>query len=213
MKTNNFIEDLKLSLKNLPGTDVQWFMASSDRLMKDFPLNPGPDARSAGVLILLYPSGKAVRTVFIQRPEYPGIHGGQISFPGGKKELHDKTIIDTALRESKEETGINPVEIQIIGSLTPLFIPVSNTVVTAVTGWTDQRPEFIPDNREVDFLIEADLASFLDTSMIRSKSMLLNGQTVTIRYFDYNGFVIWGATAMILNELLEIIRRDNISIP
>jgi 8-oxo-dGTP pyrophosphatase MutT (NUDIX family) len=213
LKTKYFIEKLKGSLKNLPGTDVQWIMASSDRLMKDFPLNPGPDAREAGVLILLYPSGKAVRTVFIQRPEYPGIHGGQISFPGGKKEHHDKTIIDTALRESQEEAGIIPVEIQIIGTLTPLFIPVSNTIVTGVAGWTDQRPEFIPDSREVDFLIEADLAPFLDTSMIRSKSMLLNGQTVTIRYFDYNGFVIWGATAMILNELLEIIKRDNISIP
>lgn len=206
-----FAEKLKSEIqKSLPGTDVQWQMASSDRMVKDFPRTPGSDAREAGVLILLYPHNGSVFTVFIQRPDYIGVHGGQISFPGGKKELADLSIIETALRESKEEVGVDPSEIRVIGTLTPLFIPVSNTLVTPVAGWIDNRPDFNHQAEEVVFLIEGEIKRFLEPSIVKTKPFEIKGEMIDIKYFDYNGHVIWGATAMILNELLMIISRVNV---
>jgi 8-oxo-dGTP pyrophosphatase MutT (NUDIX family) len=208
-----FAEKLKSEIKkSLPGTDVQWVMASSDRMIKGFPRNPGPDAREAGVLILLYPYNGSVHTVFIQRPDYVGVHGGQISFPGGKREPVDSDIIETAIREAVEEVGIRTSEISVIGTLTPLFIPVSNTNVTPVSGWMDSRPEFKPKNDEVVFLIEGEIKRFLEPSIVRIKPFEIRGEMIDIKYFDYDGYVIWGATAMILNELLVIISRADIAL-
>jgi 8-oxo-dGTP pyrophosphatase MutT (NUDIX family) len=196
----------KTILEGLPGSEVQWQMASSDRMIRNFPRSPGKDARSAAVLILLYPEKGSIYTVLMQRPNYDGVHGGQISFPGGKHEPQDADIIHTAIREANEETGIDPQEISVIGTLTPLFIPVSNMSVTPVVGWTIKRPIFDHQAREVVFLIHADLKKLLDPSSVRIKPFEINGEMIEIKYFDYNGYVIWGATAMILNELLTIIR-------
>ena len=208
-----FVKNLKEALKKgLPGTQVQWMMATSDRLLKDFPKVPGPDAREAAVLILLWPENGSVHTVFMQRPDYVGFHGGQISFPGGKKEQDDENLIRTAIRETLEETGLSTDSIEIAGMLTPLFIPVSNMIVTAVIGCMKELPSFNPDTQEVDHLIIADLNRFLEQGIIKTKPMELMGESYNIRYFDYEGYVIWGATAMMLNELLEIIRREQFSL-
>lgn len=196
--------------EGLPGTAVQWVMASSDRLVKDFPRIPRKDSSDAAVLILLYPVHGQVHSVFIQRPEYKGVHGGQISFPGGKKEPGDHDLLQTAIREAAEETGINPGDLNILGTLTPLYIPVSNIVVTPFVGWSENRPEFIPQADEVVFLIEAELSAFLDNSIVKTKPFEIRGEMIDIRYFDYKGNVIWGATAMIFHELLTLIKRGNI---
>lgn len=204
----NFPEKLKAAIKQgLPGSQVQWMMASSNRMLEDFPLTPGPDARVAAVLILLWPEKDSVHTVFMKRPDYTGFHGGQISFPGGKQEPSDENIIRTAFREAEEETGINSSGIENLGLLTPLFIPVSKMLVTAVTAWIPAKPVFRPDPAEVDFLIEADINEFMTPSAIKTKPMEIRGGVYEIRYFDYKGHVIWGATSMMLNELLEILRR------
>ncbi len=203
-----FIQFLKTEIqKGLPGTDVQWQMASSDRMMKNFPKIPREDSREAAILILLYPHEESIFTVFTQRHNYDGVHGGQISFPGGKKEERDKNIIDTALRETHEETGLNPEAISVINTLTPLFIPVSNIIVTPVVGWLRNRPHFKHDPEEVVFLIEADISKFFNPSIIKIRPFEIRGEMVDIRYFDYDGNVIWGATAMMLHELLYIINR------
>ncbi|HLN56041.1 MAG TPA: CoA pyrophosphatase [Bacteroidales bacterium] len=207
-----FADNLKEAIrKGLPGTSVQWMMASSDRMLKDFPMVPGPDARVAAVLILLWPENGRIHTVFMQRPDYLGFHGGQISFPGGKQEPSDENIIRTAFREAEEETGIRTDKINVAGMLTPLFIPVSNMIVTAVLGYTGERLSFRPNSQEVDHLIIADLNRFLDPAIIRTKPMELRGETYQVRYFAYDDYVIWGATAMMLNELIEIIRREKIT--
>jgi 8-oxo-dGTP pyrophosphatase MutT (NUDIX family) len=206
-----FAELLKTEIhKGLPGTAVQWEMASSDRMIKNFPKTPGKDARVAAVLILLYPYNGSIYTVFIQRPDYDGIHSGQISFPGGKKESADENIIQTAIREANEETGVDPSVISVIGTLTTLFIPVSNMLVSPVIGWTNERPEFIHEEKEVVFIFEADLKRLINTSIIRTKTMEIRGEKIEVKYLDYNGNVIWGATAMMLHELLTIIRSGNI---
>lgn len=209
---NNFAHKLREEiLKGLPGTEVQWALASSDRMIKGFPRFPKEDSKTAAVMILLYPKGDRIHTVFIQRPEYDGVHGGQISFPGGKKETSDPDLLYTAIRETSEEIGINSSEIKIISMLTPLYIPVSNIVVTPVIGWMEDQPVFTMQEDEVVFIIEADIRTLIDPSAIKTKSFEIRGDMVDIKYFDYMGNVIWGATAMILHELLTILRRGNFS--
>ena len=200
-------------LKGLPGTEVQWQMASSDRFVKNFPRLPGMDARIAAVLILLYPHDGSIHTVLMQRPEYEGVHGGQVSFPGGKKEPQDENVIQTALREAYEEIGINPAELSVVGILTPLFIPVSNMIVTPVVGWANEKPSFNHKPEEVVFLIDADIKKFLDPLIIKSKPFRIRGEMLDVKYFDYDGNTIWGATAMILHELLIIIKRGGFFLP
>ena len=197
--------------KGLPGTDVQWELASSDRMVRDFPRIPQADSAEAAVLILLYHSDGKIKTVFIQRPRYDGVHGGQISFPGGKRERADNSLENTALREAAEETGIDPGRVRIIGSLTPLYIPVSNIIVTPYVGWHDGLPAWKPETSEVSFIIEADISPFLDYSIIRNRPFDIRGEMIDIKYFDYEGNVIWGATAMILHELLVIFKRASLS--
>lgn len=199
-------------LLGLPGTAVQWQMAPSDRTLKNFPGIPGKDSLSAAVLILLYPLEGSVHTVFIQRHNYIGVHGGQISFPGGKREPVDENITQTAIREAKEETGINPSEVSVIGTLTPLFIPVSNMIVTPVVGWMNSSPSFNFQPEEVAFLIDADLRTLMDQTIVKTRLLEIRGEMVNVKYYDYKGNVIWGATAMILRELLTIIGRGNISL-
>jgi 8-oxo-dGTP pyrophosphatase MutT (NUDIX family) len=208
---DRFPESLKNELlKGLPGTEVQWQMASSDRMVKNFPRTPSSDARAASVLILLYPYNRSYYTVFMQRPVYNGVHGGQISFPGGKQEPSDENAIQTALREANEETGVITENLDIIGTLTPLFIPVSNTLVTPVVAWIGEKPDFNHDTNEVVFLFDADIRRFYDPSIIKTKPLKIGQEIMDVRYYDYDGNVIWGATAMILHELLVILRRGGL---
>jgi 8-oxo-dGTP pyrophosphatase MutT (NUDIX family) len=205
-----FTSRLKAEIqKGLPGTGIQWQMASSDRMVMNFPRVPGKDARIAAVLILLYPDNGSIFTVFMQRHDYKGVHGGQISFPGGKKEQSDKNVIQTAIREANEETGVDPLKISVIDTLTPLFIPVSNMIVTPVVGWTKEKPVFYHQAEEVVFLIHADLKTLLDQSIVKTKPFEIRGEMIDVKYFDYEGNMIWGATAMILHEFLTIIRRGS----
>jgi len=207
----NFAEILNSEiLKGLPGTEVQWQMASSDRMPKDFPRTPGKDAMEAAVLVLLYQFKESIHTVLMQRPDYKGVHGGQISFPGGKKESNDKDIIHTALREAEEETGADLCRISVISTLTPLFIPVSNIIVTPVVGWLEEKPYFNHKPEEVVFLFDGDIRRLLDPSIVKVKPFEIRGEMIDVKYFDYEGNVIWGATAMIIHELLTIIRNSEL---
>lgn len=211
---DNFAARLKYEIrKGLPGTEIQWQMASSDRMLKNFPRVPGKNARIAAVLILLYPDKGSIHTVLIQRPDYDGVHGGQVSFPGGKNEPEDDSVIMTALREAHEEIGVDPSKVNIIETLTPLFIPVSNMIVTPVIGWIKEKPVFIHQPEEVVFLIDADLKKLLDPGIVKVKPFEIRGEMIEVKYFDYEGNTIWGATAMILHELLIILRRGCFFLP
>jgi 8-oxo-dGTP pyrophosphatase MutT (NUDIX family) len=203
-----FAEKLKREIsRGLPGTEVQWALASSDRMIKGFPRFPREDSKAAAVMILLYPKDDIIHTAFIQRPTYEGVHGGQISFPGGKKEDSDPDLIHTAIREASEEIGVNSSEINVISTLTPLYIPVSNILVTPVVGWMEKQPVLKPQEEEVVFIIEADIRTLINPSIIKIKPFEIRGEMIDIKYFDYNDNVIWGATAMILHELFTIFRR------
>jgi 8-oxo-dGTP pyrophosphatase MutT (NUDIX family) len=207
-----FAEKLRVEIsKGLPGTEVQWALASSDRMIRGFPRTPRDDSKAAAVMILLYPKNDLLHTVFIQRPDYDGVHGGQISFPGGKKEKSDIDLIYTAKRETSEEIGVKGSEINIISNLTPLYIPVSNILVTPVVGWMEKTPLFKHQEAEVVFIIEADIKTLINPSIIKIKPFEIRGEMIDIKYYAYNDHTIWGATAMILHELFTIIRRANFS--
>jgi 8-oxo-dGTP pyrophosphatase MutT (NUDIX family) len=191
----------------LPGTAVQMEMSSIPAHLRNSVFKQGADAIDAAVLILLYPLNNTVHTVLMQRPDYDGIHGGQISFPGGKKEPSDENIIETALREAHEEAGIDRSLISVINTLTPLYIPVSRMLVTPVLAWTPEKPQFEHHPGEVEFLFDVELTRLNDNSIIKTVPMIVRGQPIDVKHYDYDGKVIWGATAMILRELLVLIER------
>jgi hypothetical protein len=121
--------------------------------------------------------------------------------------------MQTAFREAFEETGIIVTSDNFIGTLTPLYIPVSNIVVTPYIAWLNKKPDFKPDTREVVHIIEATLQKFTDCSIIKTKPFYIRGEMINIKYYEYLGNVIWGATAMMLHELMFILRRGSIILP
>ena len=202
--TENWKEQLASELnKPLPGVDAQLRMSPAVRR----PVTVEYQLKSAGVLILLYPHIGRIYTVFIKRTEYEGVHSGQVSLPGGMFEEKDGSFMNTALREANEETGIDISSVTIIGKLTPLHIPVSNVNVHAFVGVTDSRPVFIHDPSEVQYLIEESLDELMNEVNRKTRAMTLFGNEVIVPYFDIRGNHIWGATAMIISEFAEIMRK------
>jgi len=214
MDFQKIIKDIGEALKKpLPGKDIQLKMSSMRRIRELMDGYQGKNSIRSSVLILLYPDAdeKNISTVLIQRPNYEGVHGGQISLPGGRSEDSDKDLTETALREAKEEIGIQPDKIVILGNLTELYIPPSNYLVSPFIGYTVQKPQFYPDLQEVDRIIEIHLSDLLNDDNIKHKEIYVRpGLTVSGPCFEINGFTIWGATAMILNEFREILMRMRI---
>jgi len=203
-----FVQNLKASLANqLPGKNAQLLMSSSQRLLNsNLFINI---SKKSSVLLMLYPDNECVKIVFIQRPKYIGVHSGQVSLPGGKFMKSDITNKNTALRETMEETGVAQDNINIIGQLTELYIPPSNFLVYPFVGYLDSKPIFDPDKKEVSSIIEANVFDF-----IKEENMKLNGSfdgplgiKIKMPYYLINDKIIWGATAMIMSEFVEIIKR------
>lgn len=203
----DFFQLLKEEFKReLPGEMAQAKMAPKVR--QD--LKTPPKRRNAGVLILLYPKNNELYVVFIKRSEYDGVHSGQISLPGGKFEPGDRILKNTALRESNEEIGIDPEKTNILGKLTPLHIPVSNFYVIPFVGFYNSTPEFKPDPNEVEKIIEIKLSNLLDPKNCALQEFHYGDLAFTAPIYKSKELVIWGATAMILSEFLEIIKKLNI---
>ena len=168
-------------------------------------------AMHAGVLALLYLKSSQWHLVFIERSSSNenDRHKGQISFPGGKREVQDHSIIDTALRETEEEVGIDSQSIKVIGQLTDLYIPVSNFNVFPTLGYIDYEPTFSLQQSEVRSVLEIPLEQFFSSDNIKFKNIRVT-QNITLNkvpYYDVKGNVIWGATAMIMSELISIIQK------
>ncbi|HBX51451.1 MAG: hypothetical protein A2275_14390 [Bacteroidetes bacterium RIFOXYA12_FULL_35_11] len=204
------VERLRIELgKELPGAEVQQRMASSVRDADFDTIVKYPLKRNSGVLILLYPhtETKEIYTVFIQRALYSGPHSGQVGFPGGKYELADKNLIQTAIRESVEEIGINHDDIIILGTLTSLYIPISNITVLPVVGWTETQPVFKKDDNEVESIIEIPLSYLLSPQNRFIKKLQVNSIEIEAPCFMAKSHYIWGATAMITSEFLEVVEK------
>ncbi len=191
----------------LPGEAAQARMAPNPRAdgrSNEIFRTPGPDAREGGVLVLLYLYGGHVHLPLILRPTYSGVHSGQVGFPGGGREPEDLDLTATALREAWEEVGATPAEVQVLGHLSPLFVIASNYLVFPTVGWCSSRPEFRNDPYEVAQLLETPLAHLLDPGTIQREKWILRGRTADVPYFRVAGQTVWGATAMILSELLAL---------
>lgn len=192
----------------LPGWDAQRILSpfNSDRYIAKV-----DNAKQAGVMALMYPDqNENLDLIFIKRPSNNPMdkHGGQVSFPGGQAESNDKNIKQTALRETFEEVGVNPDKIKILGSLSPLFVFVLNFMVYPSIGFIEEKPEFIIQESEVDFVITESVSKLLLPETIKTTNLNVRGNILkNIPYFDLNGEILWGATAMITSELVEIIKE------
>ena len=206
----DFKEKLRAELANeLPGEMAHSMMMPilRDDNMK-MPTGQPPPMKSA-VLILFYPDEHDhIHFPLIQRPTYNGAHSAQVSFPGGKEEPTDISLIQTALREAKEEVGIIPEKVEIIGKMTDLFIWVSNYIVTPVIGFVNEEPDFQKDDQEVDAIIKVDLYDIINPEKRKEGTILARGKyKIQTPYFDIDNRIVWGATAMMLNELSMVISK------
>ncbi|MDB5255624.1 MAG: pyrophosphohydrolase [Chitinophagaceae bacterium] len=164
--------------------------------------------RQSSVLILLYEKDGQVLIPLIQRPEYEGVHSGQIALPGGKAEPEDQDVRATALRETREEIGVTAEQITVLGTLTSVYIPPSRFWVNVVLGYSESVPVFIPDQREVASVIEFPLDHLADPKHIEEREVIRAQQwKMNAPGYAYQGHFIWGATAMILTELRELLKN------
>lgn len=189
----------------LPGKSAHLTMSPTPLDRRRFEIELPGNHRKSGVLILFCPDSQGSFIPLIKRPEYVGFHSGQVAFPGGKMESVDQSIIHTALREAEEEVGVDRRDVQLLGRLSDLYIPTSNFLVSPVVGFIEKRPSFIPEAKEVSRIIEADLR-LLFKPEIKKRKILVLGPNLNLDtpYFDIDGEIVWGATAMILSELIQV---------
>jgi 8-oxo-dGTP pyrophosphatase MutT (NUDIX family) len=161
--------------------------------------------RPGGVIILLYEELGHFKFPLIKRPDYDGAHGGQVSLPGGKAEPGEDAV-QTALRECEEEIGIRPDHITVLGKLSEFFVMPSNYMVTPIVAAIGGKPVFRPDPFEVSRILEARVDHLLDENGVRETEVLAARKYRMIApHFEIEGEVVWGATAMMLNEFREVL--------
>lgn len=198
-----FTEDLRRRLQQpLPGETAHHKMAAASRYRPG--IKPNERTRRSAVLICFYPYQNAVFLPLILRPQYDGVHAGQMAFPGGRMERIDENLTRTALRETQEEVGIRVSDVTVLGLLTELFIPPSNFYVQPVVGVLPYRPDFYPDPREVEAVVEVELDTLLDETIVGDSQVDVRGTLVDAPYYQIQDYRVWGATAMMISELLMV---------
>jgi 8-oxo-dGTP pyrophosphatase MutT (NUDIX family) len=191
----------------LPGLPTQMQMAPQPRPGTIDVSELSPDCRRAGVLVLLYPCEDDVSLVLTRRTESVENHRGQISFPGGSIDLGEGAR-DAALREAWEELEVNPAGLELLGELTPLYIPPSGFCVHPVVAYAAERPDFNPSLAEVAEVIEVRLSHLLDPAARREEVWEWRDTRRLVPFYAIGEHKVWGATAMILCELLVVISNN-----
>lgn len=187
----------------LPGHDEFIEISGYNRPDTDHARAQEPPPRESAVLVLLYPIAGILHTVLMLRPTYAGVHSAQVSFPGGKHEPQDPSLESTALREFIEETGARVDRVDILGTLSPVYIPPSRMLVTPYVAFAEHIGPWVPDPVEVARLIEVPLSELVREDILKRKEQFIHtmGCHVEIPYFDLAGEVVWGATALMIAEL------------
>jgi len=189
--------------KRLPGLAAQLNMVPDPRPGNIVYTEVQDSCQKAGVLLLLYLKAASVFIVLTRRTELVDRHQAQISFPGGRQE-EGESLEQTALRETKEELGIQSSALQVLGQLTPLYIPPTNYCIYPFVGRMKEPPQFKPSPYEVAELLEIPLNYLFDPQTVRREMWTLHGKKVMVPFYFFEGHKIWGATAMVLAEFVEI---------
>ena len=188
----------------LPGPRAQVTMAPRPR---SFNPVPGAEPRQAGILLVLYPVRNLLHIVLTIRNANLHHHSGQISLPGGGWEEVDGSYLETALREAREETGVDTGRLEVLGPLTPLYIPPSNNVIHPFVAYTSRRPAFDPDPTEVAELLEVPLHVLLDPATRREEDWTWRGAGLHVPFYAVGEHKVWGATAIVLAEFLALLTQ------
>ena len=203
------LERLISRLKDpLPGFEAQQRMLGRVRAM---PQVVPENARPSAVLCLLFPADNELNVLLMKRKEDRTAHSGQVSFPGGRYELTDADMRATALREAQDEVGILSEEVDILGALTSLYIPVSNFNVYPYVGFANQRPVYNLSYQEVSYVLEVPVDKLFHSD--RKTMTEVTSPASPEMKFKVNAYkleddtIIWGATAMILSELEAILNE------
>jgi 8-oxo-dGTP pyrophosphatase MutT (NUDIX family) len=200
------IADVRKALTcSLPGLSAQLGMAPGYPTAALMDRTPPPEPKEAGVLVLFYPHDDQLYFPLTQRTDTVESHKGQVSLPGGAREGHE-SLTDTALRETCEELGACADNWTLLGQLTPLYISASGFRINPFVAYSPARPDFKPDPVEVAELIETPLSLLLDPATVRRQEWQLRGSAVEVPYYHICGHKVWGATAMVLSELVTLLR-------
>ena len=194
---------------HLGGNSSHAKMIPKERKLMDINDLETASPRMAAVLALFYPDkNNLTNFLLILRANYDGTHSSQISFPGGKYEKQDGDLKITALRETYEEVGISMNHINIMKKMTDTFIPPSNFLVSPFVGFTNKRPKF-STNHEVEDIIEVQLTDLLNDDLVTYKMMSTSYmKNIEVPCFKFNNLTVWGATAMMLSEIKDLIKEN-----
>ncbi|MBQ0770194.1 MAG: CoA pyrophosphatase [Bizionia sp.] len=208
----NFNEFLKLTVKienlTVPAETSQFKMSPPYRghlikEQKEYIKN----ARKSAVMALFYPNAdNETEFVLILRKTYKGVHSAQVGFPGGKLEGNE-TNEQAALRETEEEIGVSQNRIKVIKEMTSLYIPPSNFFVQPFIGFLETTPEFIKQESEVEAILKVKLIDFFNEENVVTKNVSTSyGAQVAVPAYKLNNFLVWGATAMMLSEVKDLLK-------
>ena len=199
----------RIQSESLLGIKAHRKMAPSGRPLSAASFKADREPRKAAVLALFYPGpGNHTNFLLIKRAEYEGTHASQIGFPGGKYEDSDSDLTITALRETEEEVGVRARDIIVKKELSDLFIPPSNFLVRPYLGITEYRPEF-KANHEVEGILEVELVELLSDSSVKTRRMSTSYmKNIEVPCFHLQNRIVWGATAMMLSEIKELIKLN-----
>jgi len=208
----NFFEQQISKIKDLPlpGEASQYKMAPESRLEELQRINISQkNPRRAGVMALFYPTNNmGTNLLLILRKTYKGVHSNQVAFPGGKEEKSDDGLLTTALRETYEEVGVAPNDITVIKEISEIFIPPSNFMVQPYIGLYRNPKPFVKQDAEVELILEVPVSDFLDDTLVVSKKMTTSyAVDIEVPAFKLNGYIVWGATAMMMNEIKELLKQ------
>lgn len=210
MQIDDFLKCVsKLEHCQLPGWSAQSKLSPLHReSMLELNIETQLKAKKASILMLCYPDFQGVmHLVLIERNTYAGVHSAQIGFPGGRPESEDTDLQSTALREMEEEIGFDRRLVQIIRSLSPIYIPPSQFYVHPFLGYTQSLGSFSKDDREVAQILEIPLKTFMQTQPTHAQVSLPNDLLQVVPVFEWQEHRIWGATAMMLSELKEMLKQ------
>ena len=208
MDFQHFITQLEITITNyLPGEESQQKMrVNYDQSVKlSFSKN---NSTASAVLILLYLEDNEIHFFLTKRSNELEHHKGQISLPGGTQEENEE-LTHTALRETQEEIGINKTSISIIGSMTPLFVPVTGFMIHPFIGYSSNKLEPTPDPSEVEAIFSVNISDLLNETNQTIEKRNIRGYDVEVPYFKLNNYEVWGATSMILSEFRDLIKSIN----